>query len=105
MNNWNDTDQPPWSYVPEQCGDDRFHGTIYGLGFKGAMIARCNLNGSYLKHAHLLAAAPELRAALEDLLEFWDDRGHGFQSSSEYQQIKAAARAALSKSTPEGDGR
>lgn len=52
----------PWEAIAE-AGDENFKHSIYGEGFKGLLIARCNQNGRYDEHAALIAAAPDLLEA------------------------------------------
>ncbi len=53
----------PWSAVPETDASNFLH-SIYSEGYKALLIARCDQNGEHTADAHLIAAAPDLLAAL-----------------------------------------
>ena len=56
--------QGPWEVEEEASGDDNFRNSIYGPGYDGLHIARCNQNGNYLADTYLIRAAPEMYDAL-----------------------------------------
>ena len=58
----------PWEAIPEEGGENFAH-SIYGEGYKGLLIARCNQNGAHDADAYLIAAAPDLLAVVKDWLE------------------------------------
>lgn len=79
----------PWEAVPEVTSGDNFLHSIYEADYKGLLIARCDQNGEYLEHARLIAAAPDLLAALKSLLfDAFEDA---------HPESVQAARAAIQK--------
>ena len=57
----------PWESSQEISDNDNYHSGIYEAGWKGLGVARCNQNGNHEADANLIATAPELYEALENL--------------------------------------
>lgn len=91
----------PWEVTPEK-DEGNFAHSIYGDGYKGLLIARCNQNGSHDADAHLIAAAPELFALASELEDYFDQRSDadcdhvGFIPNEE-MRILVSIRAAIAK--------
>jgi hypothetical protein len=99
----------PWEAVEEPSGDgDNFARSIYGPAgdFKALLIARCDQNFSHTD-GRLIAAAPDLLAALRGLVAIIDKAGllslsNGVQLGQTAWYVKASdaieyARAAIAK--------
>lgn len=60
----------PWEAINEGTSLDNFATSIYGEGYKGLLIARCNQNGAHWNDAaFIVAATPEAWIAQADRIK------------------------------------
>lgn len=76
--------------IEENCGDSSVGGVWFDAGNK----EECR------RIAHLMAAAPDLLAALRDLLAATETAEDTHEDWQGYVRAKDAARAAISRATP-----
>lgn len=102
--------QGPWSCLPEEIGKDyiRIRGTRLGGRYKVANVQASIYKGVHeheiletRANARLIAAAPDLLAALKDLADDISERFDMECSSTNPGMVQAArnARAAIAKAT------
>ena len=87
----------PWKAVYSEYGEEIWFGGNDGPGMWEIEGAEAYLPGDHDEQARLIAAAPDLLAALERIAN--SEEYHGDTFSCDFETLQSVARAAIAKAT------